>query len=75
VGWFGIVVPAKTPAPTLSDLRDWFAAALQNPEVKQRLLRLGFYPVDKCGTTFAAHLRKQFDEYGRVIKAANIKDE
>jgi hypothetical protein len=26
-----------------------------------------------CGGNFAAHIRKQYDEYGRVIRDANIK--
>jgi hypothetical protein len=28
-----------------------------------------------CGADFAAHLRKQYDEYGRTIREANIKSE
>jgi len=35
----------------------------------------GLYPVAACGTDFAAHLRRQFDDYGRVIREANIKSE
>jgi tripartite-type tricarboxylate transporter receptor subunit TctC len=30
-------------------------------------------PVGLCGADFAAYLRKQHDEYDRVIRAANIK--
>ncbi len=75
VVWFGIVAPAKTPATTLSELGAWFGAALQAPEVKPKLLTLGLFPVDKCGSAFAAHLRKQFDDYGDAIRAADIKAE
>jgi hypothetical protein len=28
-----------------------------------------------CGAEFGTHIRKQFDEYGRVIRDANIKAE
>jgi hypothetical protein len=28
-----------------------------------------------CGADFAAYLRKQYDEYGRIIREANIKAE
>jgi tripartite-type tricarboxylate transporter receptor subunit TctC len=35
----------------------------------------GQFPVGMCGADFAAHLRKQYDEYGRVIREANIKAE
>jgi hypothetical protein len=35
----------------------------------------GLYPVGICGADFGALIRKQYDEYGRVIREANIKAE
>jgi tripartite-type tricarboxylate transporter receptor subunit TctC len=71
--WFGVVAPAKTPKETVAQLGGWFAAALQDPEVKNRLAALGFRPVGTCGADFAAFMLKQSAEYGRVIREANIK--
>jgi tripartite-type tricarboxylate transporter receptor subunit TctC len=48
---------------------------MQAPEVKARLAVLGLDPVGKCGADFAAHIRRQFDEYGRVIREANLRAE
>jgi tripartite-type tricarboxylate transporter receptor subunit TctC len=73
--WFGVVAPAKTPKEIIAQLADWFTAAMQAPEVKPKLLNLGLYPVGICGAEFAAHIRKQSDEYGRIIRDANIKAE
>ena len=73
--WFGVVAPAKTPKDVVAQLSGWFSAAMQAPDVKPKLLNLGLYPVGMCGADFAAHIRKQYDEYGRVIRAANIKAE
>ena len=39
------------------------------------LAALGFYSVGICGTDFAHLLRKQYDEFGRVIREANVKAE
>jgi hypothetical protein len=36
---------------------------------------LGLYPIGMCGADFAALLRKQYDDFGRVIREANIKAE
>jgi tripartite-type tricarboxylate transporter receptor subunit TctC len=72
-GWFGLVAPAKTPKETVSQLVGWFSAALQRPEVKARLLSQGLFPVGTCGADFDAFLRKRHDEYGRVMREANIK--
>jgi tripartite-type tricarboxylate transporter receptor subunit TctC len=73
--WFGIVAPAKTPPETVAQLSGWFAAALKTEAVKQKLQPQEMYPVGACGTDFAAHLRRQFEDYARVIREAGIKAE
>ena len=73
--WWGVFAPAKTSKATVSQLAEWFTAALRAPEVKAKLAAAGFYPAGICGTDFAAYLTKQSDEYGRVIREANIKAE
>jgi tripartite-type tricarboxylate transporter receptor subunit TctC len=73
--WFGILAPAKTPKTDVAQLGQWFTAAMQAADVKPKLIGLGLYPVGTCGDAYAAHIRKQFDEYARVIKEANIKGE
>jgi tripartite-type tricarboxylate transporter receptor subunit TctC len=73
--WWGLFAPAKTPKQTITRLASWFTAAMQVPELKEKLVAQGFFPVGTCGADFAALLRKQFDEYGRIIREANIKSE
>jgi tripartite-type tricarboxylate transporter receptor subunit TctC len=73
--WYGMVAPAGTPPETLSQLAGLFTAALLAPEIKPKLAVQGLSPVGACGADFAAHLRKQYDGYGRVIREANIKAE
>jgi tripartite-type tricarboxylate transporter receptor subunit TctC len=74
-GWFGALAPAKTPQKTVAELVDWFATALQTTEIRAALVAQGLYPVGLCGADFAALLRRQYDEYGSIIRAANIKAE
>jgi tripartite-type tricarboxylate transporter receptor subunit TctC len=73
--WLGLFAPAKTSKETISQLADWFSAAMQAPEVRPKLVAQGLYPVDMRGADFAALLRKQYDDFGRVIHEANIKAE
>jgi tripartite-type tricarboxylate transporter receptor subunit TctC len=73
--WFGLVAPAKTPPETISQLSSWFSSALQTDAIKQKMQPQEVYPVGACGADFAAHLRRQFDEYARVIREADIKAE
>jgi tripartite-type tricarboxylate transporter receptor subunit TctC len=70
--WFGLFAPAKTPRDTVSQLAGWFSAALKVPEVKAKLIAQGMYPVGMCGADFHAFVEKQYNEYGRVIREANI---
>lgn len=73
--WNGLVAPAKTPGEALSPLVDWFTAALRLPEIKAKLIAQGQFPVGICGNEFAALIRAQYDENGRLIREANMKAE
>jgi tripartite-type tricarboxylate transporter receptor subunit TctC len=73
--WFGVLAPAKTPKETVSQLAGWFTTALQDPAVRAKLGALGFDPVVMCGADFGTFMHKQYDQYGRVIREANIKAE
>jgi tripartite-type tricarboxylate transporter receptor subunit TctC len=73
--WFGAVVPAKTPAAVVAELEAWLKAALDAPAVKPKLRALSLYTLGKCGAAFAAELRRRFDDYGRVIRDSDIKNE
>jgi tripartite-type tricarboxylate transporter receptor subunit TctC len=66
---------AKTPEPVVKQLSEWFAAARQAPEVKQKLVVQGLYPMTECGADFTALERKEYEFYGRTIRDANIKGE
>src|SRR5437868_52909 len=64
---------AKTPKETISQLIDWFSAALLAPEVKSKLTAQALYPDPKCGVDFDAHIRRQSDLYTRLIRELSIK--
>ena len=72
-GWMGLVAPAKTTNETISQLISWFSAAVQAPEVKAKLVVQGLFPDGTCGADFGALIRKRYDDYGRIIREANIK--
>jgi tripartite-type tricarboxylate transporter receptor subunit TctC len=69
----GVLAPAKTPTETISQLASWFTAAMQEPELRAKLVDQGLYPAVTCGANFAALLRKEYDEFGRAIRESNIK--
>jgi tripartite-type tricarboxylate transporter receptor subunit TctC len=73
--FYGVVAPAKTPADIVTQLSAWFTAATQTSDMKPKLAQQGLFPTSRCGGEFAAYLRKQVDEYGRIVREANIKME
>jgi tripartite-type tricarboxylate transporter receptor subunit TctC len=73
--WFGMLTPARTSPDGVSQLSNWFVSAMQVPEIKAKLVEQGLYPVGTCGADFAAELRRQSADYGRIIRDANIKAE
>jgi tripartite-type tricarboxylate transporter receptor subunit TctC len=73
--WWGLFAPANTPKETILQLAGWISAALKAPEMKPKFAIQGLHPVGVCGADFGSFLRNQYDDYGRVIREANIKGE
>jgi tripartite-type tricarboxylate transporter receptor subunit TctC len=73
--WFGLFAPAKTPKDIVSQLAGSFTGALKVPALRAKLASQGLYPVGMCGADFGAVVHKNYAEYGRVIREANIKAE
>jgi len=73
--WFGVMAPAKTPKAAVTQLGEWFGAALRTPEVSDKLVAQRLSPVGTCGDDFTALVRKQYDDYSRIIRETNFKME
>jgi tripartite-type tricarboxylate transporter receptor subunit TctC len=71
--WFGLVAPARTPPDTVAQHIEWFRSALIAPEVKERLATQAMFPNPKCGEDFAAHIRRQKEEFAKLIGELNLK--
>jgi tripartite-type tricarboxylate transporter receptor subunit TctC len=71
--WFGLVAPAKTPAPIIARYIDWFGGAIEAPEVRAKLTSQALYPNRRCGGDFATHIQRQVDEFTRVIAELKLK--
>ncbi|MFN0163656.1 MAG: Bug family tripartite tricarboxylate transporter substrate binding protein [Burkholderiales bacterium] len=73
VTWQGIVMPAGTPRDVVVRLNREVNAVLQSPEVRQKFIEAGVDPVTSTPEAFTEVLRRDYEKYGRIIKAANIK--
>ncbi len=73
--WYGLVAPANTPKDKVAELSKWCTDAMLAPDLKPKWDLQGLAPVGSTSEQFAAHLRKQSEDYARVIREANIKGE
>ena len=73
--WVGLIAPAGTPAPIVSRLNEEINKSLAKPETKERLRTLGAITVGGSPADFAGFLKKDYDRWARIIKAAGIKAE
>ena len=71
--WSGIVVPAATPKEIVAKLNADIVKALNDPEVKKRLLENGAEAMPGTPDQFGKTLRSEIVKWGKVVKAANIK--
>ncbi len=73
--WYGLVTPAKTPNGRVASCRNGAPEAMLAPEPQSEMGVAGPHPVGSTSEEFATHLRKQSEDYARVIREANIKGE
>ena len=71
--WFGIVVPAGTPRPTIMKLNGDTLRVLGDPIVRQRLINDDFEPLTSTPEEFAAHISAETMKWAKVIRAAGIR--
>ena len=72
--WFGLVVPARTPAPIVERLSAATASVLSKPAMRERLGSAG-EEVELGPAAFSTLLKADLAKWGRTVKEAGIKVE
>jgi len=73
VTWFGLVTTKGVPRETVATLNRAIHQMLDDPAVTKRLLDGGMEPLTETPAQFADRIKKDYDKYGAIVKAANIK--
>lgn len=66
--WFGLLAPAKTPAPVVAKLNASILKALADPDVKKKLLEQGAEPAGETPAQFAAFIASETVKWGKIVK-------
>ena len=71
--WFGIVAPAGTPKDIVQKINQALVKALQNPEVRERLINQGAEPVGNTPEQFGDYIKAELLKWSKVVKISGAK--
>ena len=70
--WYGVVGPAKMPAPIVKQLNETLAVVLRAPELRERLSVEAVEPMIKTPQEFGEFIRADIARWTQVAKARDI---
>jgi tripartite-type tricarboxylate transporter receptor subunit TctC len=74
--WFGALLPAATPAPSVQGLFDAIRQVAARPDMVEALGRLEFAPtVSASPAAFAAQIRAEREMWGPIIRNSGFTPE
>jgi tripartite-type tricarboxylate transporter receptor subunit TctC len=71
--WIALFVPAKTPRALVNRLHHETTTAMNVPEVRERVARLGTEPMSMTSEQFDAYIRDELKTNESLVKAAGMK--
>ena len=70
--YVGMMLPSKTPRAIVDTLHKNVVTALQTPDTRERLAKLGAEPMLMTPAEFDAHIRKEIASNAALVKAAGV---
>jgi len=74
VFWMALVAPARTPAPVLARLREAMQKIGADPELRERLARLGVELVTSTPRDVQRRMDRDEAKWGQLIRELNIQE-
>lgn len=71
--WYGFVVPKGTPPEVIAALRKATVAAINTPQIKDRLNKEGAKPVGNEPAEFGAFMLSETKRWAEIVKASALK--
>ena len=73
--WNGVMAPALTPRPIIGKVAAQVTAAAKDPDIVDKLYKLGLEPNGTTPEEFAAQIRHEQPQFDEAIKAADLKQQ
>ena len=75
LNWYAFVAPGKTPKPMLDRWNTEIVKVLNDPGVKEALNKHGLTPQPTTRAEFAASMKKEYEQWGRLVKERKLTAE
>ena len=73
--WYGVLVPAGTPADIVNTLNAVIVKAVQKEDFRARLAQTGADTITETPEYFRKYLQEEIERWGKVVKASKAKPE
>ncbi len=73
--WFGVFVPASTPAGTVNRLNEAIRAVVNTDAFKTTLAKLSMDPAGETPKEFAQLIKSDFERWGPIVQASGFTPE
>ena len=73
--WLGMLAPAGTPRPIIDKLNHELNAILDEPATQARLLSLGAEILRSTPDEFTAHIKRELEKWGTLVRETGVKIE
>jgi tripartite-type tricarboxylate transporter receptor subunit TctC len=73
IGWFGVVAPAATPAAIVNRLSTELQAALNDPEIRRRIVASGAEPVPGTPGEFKNMIESEIRKWANVVRISGAR--
>jgi len=73
ISWYGLLARAGTPRPIIDKIQREVARLIVVPELRESLIAQGNDPVASTPEAFAARIRTELDQWGRLVKRLGLK--
>lgn len=72
-GWYGLLLPGRTPRPIVNRVSAELRAALADPQIQKQLQSRGIDPSPTTPEEFAALIKREIPKWAKLMKSAGVE--